>query len=142
MKTSVFTASLIGALAILAAAPQACEAAPGFAIVKYVPANSNPPIPAGLKVTCMKGPNVLAASTTCPVVIYNGITTWAYSYMDNRVSLALVSYDANNKVVANVEKPGSRYVWNATSSIVDKAVIFFGQSNQRVTAPWSALGGP
>jgi hypothetical protein len=142
MKTFVCAMTVIGSLAALAASPAASEAAPHFAIVKYVPANSNPPIPAGLKVTCLKGPNVLTASETCPVVIYNGVTTWAYSYIDNRVSLALVSYDANNKVVANVEKTGTRYVWNADSSMPDKAVIFFGQSDARVMVPWSALGGP
>ena len=138
MKTVIFAAALIGALA---ASPTA-SAANGFAEVKYVPANSNPPIPAGLKVTCTKTPTNGTSSPTCPVIIYNGITTWAYSYLDNRVSLALVSYDAHNKVVANVEKPGTRYVWNVTSSIADKAVIFFGQSDAHVTVPWSALGGP
>ncbi len=142
MRFSVSTSLALCVLGAALAAPLAAIAADPVAIVVYVPANSNPPVPAGLKVTCLKGPNVLASSGKCPVVTYNGITTWAYSYIDNRVSMALVSYDSKNNVVANVEKPGARYVWNATSSQVDRTVIFFGQSNQNVTAAWSSLGGP
>ena len=112
------------------------------ASIEYVPANSNPPIPAGLKVTCLQGPNTLTSSTTCPVVRYMGNTTWAYSFIDNRVALALVTYDAQNNVVGNLTENGARYVWNATSSLPNKTVIFFGQANQYVTVPWSALVPP
>jgi hypothetical protein len=137
MKTFAYAAAFV----LAALTPVAAAAPSDEAIVKYVPANTSPPVPAGLKVTCFKNPNKLDSSSVCPVVVYHGITTWAYSYIDNRVSFALVSYDANNKIVANVEKPGARYVWNVTSSIPDKEVIFFGQSNQRVDVPWATLGG-
>jgi hypothetical protein len=111
------------------------------ATVEFVPANSNPPVPAGLKVVCLRSSDSGAApSTTCPVVKYLGITTWAYSYTDNRVSLALVSYDASNKVIANVEKPGARYVFDALSSLHTKTVMFVGQAKQYVTTTWADLG--
>jgi len=73
-------------------------------------------------------------------VKYQGITTWAYSFIDNRVSMALVSYDAQNKVVGNVTKNGARYVWNITSSTYNKTVTFEGQAKQRVDAIWAELG--
>ena len=123
----------------LAAGPAAAQTT--NAVVVYVPANSNPPVPAGLKVTCVKSSDSGAApSTTCPVVKYQGITTWAYSYLDNRVSLALVSYDSANNVIANVEKPGARYVFEAISSARTQTVIFVGQAKQHVTATWAELG--
>ena len=130
----------VAALGLSVAASQA-TADNVYPIVEYVPANSNPPVPAGLKVTCVATSNSGAApSQTCPVVKYQGVTTWAYSYLDNRVSLALVSYDSSNNVIANVEKPGARYVFEAASSIYTRTVLFVGQGQQYVTAPWSALG--
>jgi hypothetical protein len=108
--------------------------------IEYVPRNSNPPVPAGLKVTCLTDPDQVQMSQTCPVVKYRGITTWAYSYLDNRVSMALVSYDKSNKVVANVEKRGARYVVKAISNLHNKTVMFVGQAKQSITVPWSELG--
>ena len=111
-----------------------------FARVKFVPASSHPPIPAGLKVTCLTGPNVLTSSKTCPVVVYRGITTWAYSFIDNRVSMALVSYDARGNIVRNVTKDGARYVWVMESGIKSRLVTIFGQANQYIEAPWDQVG--
>ena len=107
--------------------------------VVYVPVNSNPPIPAGLKVACMKGPVDLTSSKTCPVVEFMGNTTWAYSFIDNRVAMALVTYDAHNNVMSNVTKDGARYVWQIISSVDDKTVTFSGQANQNIVATWSDL---
>src|ERR1700709_1016807 len=130
------------ALSTLPAAAAVLRHASTDAYVDYVPVNSNPPIPAGLKVACMKGPNDLHSSETCPVVRYLGNTTWAYSYIDNRVGMALVTYDANNNVVGNTEKDGARYVWQAISSIDDKTVTFSGQANQNIVVTWAELVPP
>jgi len=135
-------ASAFIGVCVLAALPVPAMSAPSGARVVFVPSNSNPPVPAGLKVTCLKGPDTLQSSATCPVVQYNGFTTWAYSYIDNRLSLALVTYDSTNKVVSNVEQKGVRYVWNEISSNPNQNVAIFGQSNAYVTVPWSQLGGP
>ena len=132
--------SLAIGLAAFASAP--AEAASTNADVIYVPANSNPPVPAGLKVTCLEGPTVLTPSKTCPVVKYMGNTTWAYSFIDNRVSMALVTYDAGNNVVGNITKDGARYVWEAISSLPDQTVMFSGQSSQSITVNWSELIPP
>jgi hypothetical protein len=134
------TVAALAALGLVFSASHAA-AQTVYATVEYVPANSNPPVPAGLKVTCLKSSDSGAApSDTCPIVKYQGITTWAYSYIDNRVSLALVSYDSSNNVIANVEKPGARYVFEAASSIYTQTVLFVGQAKQYVTAPWAELG--
>jgi hypothetical protein len=137
-----FAISVLAAVCALAALSVPALSAPGGAAVVFVPANSNPPVPAGLKVTCLTGPDSLQSSKTCPVVQYNGYTTWAYSYIDNRVSLALVTYDSKNNVVRNVEQKGVRYIWNEISSNPNQNVLFFGQSNGYATVPWSQLGAP
>jgi hypothetical protein len=130
---------LAAAMAILAPLAGACAAAPDVPHVDFVPINSHPAIPTGLKATCMTGPNVLTMSKTCPVVHYSGYTTWAYSFIDNRVSMALVTYDKSGKVVGNVTKNGARYVWIIHSGHTVPVAEFFGQSNRMVTAAWSEL---
>jgi hypothetical protein len=130
----------VAAIGLLLVAPAAAQEKKDEAVVVNVPANSNPPVPVSLKVTCLQGPDVLTDSKTCPVVKVQGITTWAYSFIDNRVSMALVSYDAQNKVVRNVTKDGARYVWTITLSARNKTVTFGGQAKQSVSATWAELG--
>jgi len=143
--SGLLAAGAIGLLLVPQAAAQGPKGGPGKkneARVVFVPANSSPPVPGGMKVTCLKGPNVLQSSKTCPVVKYLGITTWAYSFLNNQTAMALVSYDAQNKVVRNVTKQGLRYVWNMISSPRTKTVEIFGQVNNRVEVPWTELGPP
>ena len=64
-----------------------------------VPSEVHPAIPAGLKVTCMLGPDKLEPSPTCPVIEWNGYTYWAYSYIDNRYAMNIVAYDEKGNVV-------------------------------------------
>lgn len=69
---------------------------------------------------------------------YKGFTTWAYSFIDNRVSMAFVSYDAQGNVVRNVTMNGARYVWQITANA--GSVTATGQSDQSVSAPYSQFG--
>ena len=110
-------------------------------VVVAVTAGSSPPVPAGLKVTCMDGANVFTSNGTCPVVKYKGMTTWAYSFVDNRMSFALVTYDANNNVVQNSTVDGSRYVWQITVDEASRSATIWGQSTTKVTAPWAQFAG-
>lgn len=142
MHTRLSGLLAVAAIGLLLVPPAAAQEKKDRARIAYVPATSNPPVPAGLKVTCLKGPNVLTPSKTCPVVKYQGITTWAYSFIDNRVSMALVSYDAQNKVVRNVTKDGARYVWNMNSSPSNHNVRIVGQADQSITVNWADLGAP
>nr|WP_295111798.1 hypothetical protein [uncultured Caulobacter sp.] len=128
---TAFVIALGAASAALAQAPQ----------IATVPANSNPPVPAGLKVTCTPNPNTGAPSPTCPIIQYNGVTTWAYSFIDNRVSYGIVSYDAGGNVLRNVEYPGARYVYKMTVDPNAQTVSVWGQSNAKVDVAWRDLPG-
>ncbi len=130
-------AAICAALLTLAAGP---AYATNAAVIANPYASSAPTPPSGLKVTCLVDPNSLQSAKTCPVVQYMGMTTWAYSYIDNRVSLALVTYDGSGKIVRNVEQKGVRYVWNMTSSLTNKNITVFGQSNAYVELPWANFG--
>lgn len=95
------------------------------------------PIPDGMKVTCLQGPNVLQSAPACPVLAIGGFTLWAYSYIDNRVSFGMVMYDLKWRIVNQVEKRGARYINRITlnGSGSDGSVTFWGQSDQSITMP-------
>lgn len=129
------------AMLSLSAPAAAQDNKPNVARVVFVPTNKPPPMPAGLQLACVSLPNAGApTSETCPVVQYKGISTWAFSYQDNRTSLALVSYNADNKIVRNVEKPGARYIWDMLSRERTQTVLMVGQAENRITVNWSELG--
>lgn len=131
-----FKLALISAAALTGASAAQAQSAPQVAVV---PANSNPPVPTGLRVLCTPNPNTGAASATCPVIQYGGVTTWAYSFSDNRVSYGIVSYDASGKVLRNVEYPGARYVYNMTVDATAKTVSVWGQGNAKASVAWGDL---
>lgn len=136
---TVWAAAAIGLIIV---SPAAAQNRQNEARIAYVPIGSHPPVPAGLQVVCTISPYSGAMSKTCPVVRYQGITTWAYSYADNRPALALVSYDGRNNVVRNVTKWGARYVFVMTASVPNKTIVMAGQSNQTITVGWNELGTP
>lgn len=111
-------------------------------VIAKVPTSSPPAVPSGLKVTCTQGPGTGASATTCPVVQWGGYTYWALSYVDNRVGMAIVAYDAAGKVVAKREKTGARYVYAITSDAAGRTVTFAGQSDAKITMKWSELFPP
>jgi len=142
MHKGLGIAAAVAATGLLIASPAGAQNRQNEARIAYVPINSHPPMPAGLKVVCATNPFSVTMSKTCPVVKYQGITTWAYSFIDNSPALALVSYDAKNKVVRNVTRWGARYVWVMTSGTDTRLVTMSGQSNQTITVLWSELGTP
>jgi hypothetical protein len=134
-------AAAIAALGITAAAWPAAAQHLQHPQVVYIASADSPPTPAGMQLVCVTLSNDGAPTAkTCPVVRYQGITTWPFSYADNRTSLALVSYDSSGNVIGTVEKPGARYAFDAESSDYTQTVIFFGQAEKYVSATWAELG--
>ena len=103
-------------------------------------ATSAPDVPSGLQIACVTDGKTLQASRTCPVIRYQGSTTWVYSFKDNRTSLAVVSYDGDGKVIRNVEHTGARYVAGMTWDPKAQTVTITGEENKTITVPWSELG--
>jgi hypothetical protein len=105
---------------------------------------SKPPgaIPAGMKVTCLAGPNVLTPPTGgCPVLTIGSFILWPFSYIDNRVSFGMVMYDPQGKAVATVEKKGARYIYKITINVPQNSVTFSGQADQSVTMTLDEICG-
>ncbi|MGZ8216133.1 RICIN domain-containing protein [Methylomagnum sp.] len=91
------------------------------------------PIPDGLKVAAISGPNSLEPTHTSPALVIGSFALWPFSYLDNRVSFGMVMYDPHKQVLKQVEKPGARYVYKITVNAADQSVTFWGQGNQSVT---------
>ena len=133
--TRIFLALVFGST--LLATP--VMAAVGDPVVDFMPVNKAPTPPAGEKIICPPNPNTGAADATCPVVKYNGYSTWAFSYSDNRMAIALVTYDPSGKVVGNLNKSNIRYIWNMVVDSHNRQIEMFGQSNQWIAVTWDEL---
>ena len=132
---------LAAAAALLAlAATTASAGAMEKAQVEFVPVGTAPPPPLGLKLMCLTNPRTITLSKNCPVVKYQGLTTWAYTHYDNRDSMVLVTYTPDGKAVRNATKEGVHWVWNMVTSAKTRTLLIEGYQNKSVTVPWSELG--
>jgi hypothetical protein len=135
-----FRSLLVGGGALCAlAAPAAVQAQTTPQIILIPATGSPPPPPAGMKVTCLVGPDSLQSSTTCPVIQYQGLYTWAFSFLDNRDSYGIVSYDGQANVIKNVTRDGARYVYKMTVDPAAQTVSVWGQANAKVDIAWADL---
>ncbi len=91
------------------------------------------PVPAGMKSTALVGPDSLQSAPTSPALAVGGFTYWPMSYIDNRVSFGIVSYDPKGNLTNQLEVKGARYVYKITLEENSGTVTFWGQSNQKVT---------
>jgi hypothetical protein len=108
-------------------------------LIETVNVSTHPPIPDGLKEVFMGDPESLETITTTNVIKFNGLTYWAYSYLDNRNSLAIVAYDSSNNIVNQWEKSGARYLWKITVDSDNETITFHGQASHTVFMNWSDL---
>jgi hypothetical protein len=111
---------------------------PSFVVAK-VRSNARLAVPAGLKVTCLSDPNRLDSAPECPVVQVRGTTIWPLSYIDNRVAMALVAYNAAGNVVGQWSRNGARYIVDIAVDVTTGTLIFRGQAGQTVRLAWSDL---
>lgn len=129
------------ALSLTAISPGMAQTRVGAPKVVFIPTSKAPQLPQGLQLGCVKASNNGApTSDTCPVVQYQGVNTWIFSYNDNRMSFALASYHESGKLLRAVEKPGARYIFDALPSERSGLVVLVGQAQQTVTVPLDAFG--
>lgn len=99
------------------------------------------PVPSGLKLAAFAGPDTFAPAPAYPALAIGSFTYYPFSYIDNRVSFGIVSYDGKGNMVRDVEVKGARYVYKITKdgSGNNGSVSFWGQSNQKVTMDLNQL---
>jgi hypothetical protein len=90
-------------------------------------------IPNGLKVASFVDSGSTRQAPATPALAVGGFTIWPMSYGDNRMSMAMVSYNPKGDVVQVMELKGARYVYKAAVDQRSDSVTFTGQSDQKVT---------
>jgi hypothetical protein len=85
------------------------------------------PAPPGTKLTQddLKSPD-----TNYPVVRWDAFIFWPLSYIDNRVSFAIIVTDASRQVLKEIEAVGSRYIAHIDIDTTARQVRFTGQASE------------
>lgn len=108
-------------------------------VIHVVPTNSNPPLPAGMKMTILQGPDTLQSAPDCQVLSWGSYTYWVATYDDNRYSMCFLAYDQTGKLVGQLEKQGARYMYRMTLDQTNQSVTCAGQANRSVTVSLADL---
>ena len=91
---------------------------------------------------CFTGPNSPSPdgpSNTCPVLRWNGITYWPFSYIDNRMALNVTGYNGAKSMVGQLNIDNVRYIWQISVDAVAATATFYGQANAHGAVPWTKL---
>lgn len=111
-------------------------------VVNIVSTSSHPQVPSGQNMFCLVNPDSLDSNPNCPVVECGGLTFWAYSYNDNRMSMSVVGYDVHGHQIKQWELKGARYIWQIEVDSDNKVVKFYGQAKASVVISWKDLQSP
>ena len=142
VKTVVLKSMLAaaGVAAALGATAAQGQAVPNTPQVSFIPVGEAPSPPPGLQLACINAPvDGAPSSKTCPVISYGAGKTWIFSYNDNRMSFAVVTYGPTGAVLRNAEAPGGRYIFDVFSDDHGQKLTLVGQSKNSAVINWSDL---
>ena len=89
---------------------------------------------------CLTGPESPSTiSSTCPVLRWAGYDYWAFSFGDNRSSMAIHAYDGDGNLQNVEERTGARYVYAIDIDETAETVTFRGQVDATITMTWDEL---
>lgn len=108
-------------------------------VIRIVPTASHPPVPPGLKVDPSPGPDDLSLAPDCPVLTWGDYTYWVVDYVDNRLAMCILAFDASDNLVKQIEKQGSRYIWQMTLDQATETLTCYGQANNTITVKLAEL---
>ncbi|GFF85987.1 hypothetical protein IFM60648_07550 [Aspergillus lentulus] len=77
-----------------------------------------------------------------PVLLWGGYIFWPLSYIDNRMSMAIVQTNATGAIIKTVEATGARYINSIQIDTANKRVAFVGQAGMVASLSWSVLPAP
>jgi multidrug resistance efflux pump len=101
-------------------------------VIRIVPTASHPPVPSGLKVSPIPGPDDLGLAPDCPVLAWGNYTYWAVDHVDNRVAMSILAFDPYDRIVKQIEKQGARYIWQMTLDQTNETLTCYGQANNTI----------
>lgn len=92
-----------------------------------------PVLPAGLKTSTDTN------SDTMPIVRVERVTFWPLSFIDNRMDMALVGFDARARHVITRHAHGARYIDYIRQDVRSSDVQLVGQAGHVATVKWTVL---
>lgn len=103
---------------------------------------TNFPAPDGTKLTVDLDSKL--SDSEYPILLWNGYTYWPLSYIDNRVSFAIVITKTTNNVtesdiIKTIEATGARYIDSIQVNTTSHEVNFVGQAGEVATLSFDAL---
>lgn len=107
--------------------------------VVRVASGFHPKMPAGLQTACIQSADIVGNMDTCSVLRWKNYTYYAYSFIDNRMAMNIVAYNAQGTIVQQWEMPGAQFLYNITVDPVEQTVTFWGQKDSTIVVPWSTL---
>jgi hypothetical protein len=112
---------------------------PAVPVIRVVPTASHPPVPAELKVATATGPTTSDLDPESQVLTLGDYTYWATDYVDDRLSMCLLAFDAAGQLIKQLEKPGARRFWQMTLDQENQAITCHGESDRTITATLAEL---
>lgn len=106
--------------------------------VDRVDASNFPPPPPGTKLAV----DIDCSISSYPVLLRGGYIFWPLSYIDNRMSMAIVQTNATGAIIKTVEATGARYINSIQVDTANKRVAFVGQAGMVASLSWSVLLAP
>jgi hypothetical protein len=76
------------------------------------------------------------------VLLWGSYIFWPLSYIDNRVSMAIVQTNTTGAIVKTAEAAGARYINSIQIDTANKRVAFVGQAGMVASLSWSVLLAP
>lgn len=108
-------------------------------VVRRVARGQAPTLPAGLKLSAPAGPDTHEPSPTAPVLSLGPLDVWAASFIDNRMSTALLGYTPSKQLAGQRERTGARYIWDIRLSADRRRATFVGQADHTFEVDLDAL---
>lgn len=102
-----------------------------------MPPSAIPGRPEGLSVVCLEEGSTVVGDD-CDVVVCGQLETWALSYVDNRPSWDIVTFEPSGGIVRQNTYSG-RYWWDSRIDSTAQTATFFSQGTGSTTIPWSDL---
>ena len=112
---------------------------PNVPVIRVVPTASHPIVPTELKIEPATGPTSSELASDTQVLTLGNYTYWAADYMDDRLSVCLLAFDASDQLVKQLEKPGARRVWKMTLDQAGQVITCHGAFDRTITATLAEL---
>ncbi|RFZ90675.1 hypothetical protein D0C36_17070 [Mucilaginibacter conchicola] len=108
-------------------------------VLKQVSQKAMPAAPAGYCYKWLQGPESGKLANDAIMIQWKDYSFYAYDSANNDMYIGIVGYDKDGKIVKQLTKHGTRYLYSILSDAVSRSIIFRGQSDTKAVVSWDEL---